>query len=417
MTQNIWSLKGVHIFTPHGYANILISCNLLVRRKSYHVELNPRWRSKMLRLAINQLNNFQDLTSSINFFSKRNANQSSKHGHQMIEEVVENYFSLLTTSNYKKLNSFYAPAFIKAKSTQTQSNGQQKAQNLNGLYAILQGERVQSYEVLTQYKLPFGRMGVDRYLTYTKLTTHRGIRYMALWIGRNLNSKQSWKIYDIYFHTATPNLSLNVESDPKQDHKFSTLMGKAIDDSTITSLFFTRLFTDRAQSKKVYKLLGQIKGCQKEVIDTIKTQANELLNILSDVPTTHSLNILSRNLRDKVKSFQASVINESSYSSNPELKLLSVSLLPTSSQKQTRVLAHFYIPGTKRYLSVWFNRSLTGDFSWKIDDFYIHRFTQVDRVAYVNEEYCQQTFQTGKSRTFYAADLMGKYIIGQKAGA
>ena len=146
----------------------------------------------MLRLAINHLNNFQDLTSSIKLFSSASDRHSSKHRHQMIEDVVENYFSLLTKSNYKKLNSFYAPAFIKAKSNQKQSNGQ----NLNGLYAILQGERVQSYEVLTQYKLPFGRMGIDRYLTYTKLTTNRGIRYMALWIGRNLNSKQSWKIYD-----------------------------------------------------------------------------------------------------------------------------------------------------------------------------------------------------------------------------
>ena len=75
------------------------------------------------------------------------------------------------------------------------------------------------------------------------------------------------------------------------------------------------------------------------------------------------------------------------------------------------------MPGTKRYLSVWFKRTLSGDLSWKIDDFYIHRFTQVDRVAYVNEEYCQKTFQTGKCRTFYAADLMGKFIIGQKAKA
>ena len=163
--------------------------------------------------------------------------------------------------------------------------------------------------------------------------------------------------------------------------------------------------------------MGKLKGCQKEVIDTIKAQANELLSILSDAPTTHSLNILSRNLRDRVRSFQSSILNESRYSSNPTLKLLSVSLLPSKSKSQTRVLAHFYIPGTKRYLSVWFNRSLTGDFSWKIDDFYIHRFTQVDLAAYVNEEYCQQTFQTGKSRTFYAADLMGKYIIGKKASA
>ena len=143
----------------------------------------------------------------------------------------------------------------------------------------------------------------------------------------------------------------------------------------------------------------------------------ELLNILNNTSTTHSLNILSPQLRDKVRGVQSAFLNDGSNQATRSLMLLSVSLLPSFSNKQTRILAHVYVPSTDRYLSVWFKRTLNGDLSWKIDDFYIHRFTQVDRAAYVNKEYCQQTFQTGKNRTFYAADLMSKYIIGQKAMA
>jgi len=372
---------------------------------------------KMLRQAINQLNNLHNLTSSINLFSNVKMTQSSKRGHQMIEEVLAEYFFLLSKSNYKKLTPFYAPTFLQTISSQKNKKVGDQARTLNSFYSILQGEQIKRYEILTQYKLPFGKMGVESYLTYTKLTTHRGIRYMALWVGRNLNSRQSWKIYDIYLHTALPNLSLEVESDQNLEQRFTTLSGKVIDDSILTSLFFTRLFTDRAQSKKVYKLLGEAKGCQGEVIDTIKVQTAELLNILTDAPNTHSLNILSSNLRDRVRSFQSSGFGDCVTVGQPNLKLLSVCLLPTNSNKQTRILAHLYMPSTKQYLSVWFKRTLSGDLSWKIDDFYIHRFTQVERVAYVNEEYCQKTFQTGKCRTFYAADLMGKFIIAQKGKA
>ena len=252
----------------------------------------------MLRQAINQLNNLHNLTSSINPFSGVKMSQSSKRGHQMIEDVLAQYL-LLSKSNYKKLIPFYAPAFLQNKSSQKNTKVAGNTRNLDSLYSVLQGEHIQRYEILTQYKLPFSKMGMERYLTYTKLTTHRGIRYMALWVGRNLNSKQSWKIHDIYFHTATPNLSLEVESDRQLEQRFTTLTGKVVDDSILTSLFFTRLFTDRAQSKKVYKLLGEAKGCQGEVIKTIKVQTAELLNILNDAPTTHSLNILSSNLRDR----------------------------------------------------------------------------------------------------------------------
>lgn len=368
----------------------------------------------MLRQAINN-NPINSLTSSIKgLFNTNTSNRSSKAKSQMIEEVIGSYFSLLSTAKYKKLTPFYAPNILQAKSTQ-KTRKAQAPRTLKALYAILKSEQIQGYDILTQYKIPFSKMGVDQYLTYAKLTTNKGFRYMALWIGRNLNSRQSWKIYDLYLHSATATPSIGVESTDVLDQQFTTLCGKVVDDSTLTSFFFTRLFTDRAQVKRVYKLLKNAEGSQAELIGIVKGQSKELLNILNDGLTTHSLNILSSQLREKVRHIQSAVLNSDCDQSNTSLKLLSVLRLPSISSRQTRILAHIYVPSTDRYLSVWFKRTLSGDLSWKIDDFYIHRFTQVDHVAYVNEDFCQQAFQTGKNRAFYAADLMSKYIIGQKA--
>lgn len=367
----------------------------------------------MLRLAINNFNKLQNFTSSLTPFSNvGKPSRSSKLKHQMIEDVIESYFSLLSKSKFKKLNDFYTSGIL-----QTRGN-KQVPNHLRALYASLQRDQVHGYEVLTQYKLPFSKLGIDQYLIYTKLNTAKGYRYMALWVGRNLNSRQSWKIYDLYLHTAAPILSIGIEDDRIIDQQFTTLCGKVIDDSILTSLFFTRFFTDRAQSKRVRKFLSTVEGCQREVIDIVQEQTEELINILNDAPTNFALNILSPQLRDRVKQFKSTILNQSQISSGQDQsRLLSISVLPSKSSQHTRILAHFYMPCTDRYLSIWFTRTLTGDMSWTINDFYIHRFSQVDHSAYVNKEYCQQTFQTVNNRTFYAADLMSKFIIIQNANA
>ena len=330
---------------------------------------------------------------------------SSTSKNTTIEEVTESYFSLLSQLKYKKLTPLYGSSIL---------NG--NAKSINRLYASLRKDHIQSYDVLLQYKIPFSKMGTENFLTYTKVSTRKGSRYMALWVCRNLNSRQAWKINDIYLHEVSSELDLGINGDSDLDQHFTTLCGEMIDDSTLTSLFFIRLFNDRAQSNRMRKSLSNAQGYQREVVEIVKGQTEELLNILHNTPTTFSMSVLSPQLRERVRDLHLS--SHCGYpaldgidQADRSLKLLSLSLLPNHSQRQTRILAHVYMPRQSKYLSVWFKRTLNGGFSWKVDDFYIHQFNQVNHSAYVDEKLCQRTFQTMKSRTFYAADLMGKYIV------
>ena len=324
-----------------------------------------------------------------------------------IEELTESYFSSLSQLKYKQLIPLYASNMLK---------DAPHRKNIERLYASLQKDHIQSYDVLLQYKIPFSKLGTENFLTYTKVSTRKGSRYMALWACRNLNSSQSWKINDLYLHEVSHELELGINIHTDLDKRFTTLCGKMIDDSTLTSLFFVRLFTDRAHSNRLRKSLSNAQGLQREIVEIVKGQTEELLNILQNTPTTFSLSILSPPLRERIRELLLS-----SHSNYPvlekidqvdkSLKLLSLSVLPNHSQKQTRILAHLYIPKHSRYLSVWFKRTLDGDLSWKVDDFYIHQFNQVNPSIYSDKKLCQRTFQTMKSRIFYAADLMGKYIV------
>ena len=356
----------------------------------------------MLRQANNTLEQIKvSLTRHFNGLWSSSSNNTT------IEEVTENYFSLLSQLKYKQLKSFYGSSIL---------NGETTLNNINRLYASLRKDHIQSYDVLLQYKIPFSKLGTENFLTYTKLSTRKGSRYMALWVCRNLNSRQAWKINDIYLHEVSPELALGVNSHANFDQRFITLCGQMIDDSTLTSLFFVRLFTDRSHSSQIRKSLSNSQGYQREIVETVKGQTEELLNILHNTPTTFSMSVLSPQLRERVRDLHSSSHDGYPILDGPDqadrsLKLLSLSVLPNHSQRQTRILAHVYMPKQSKYLSIWFKRTLNGELSWKVDDFYIHQFNQVNYSTYVDKNLCQRSFQTMKSRIFYAADLMGKYIV------
>ena len=364
----------------------------------------------MLSQTINKLQKVREFSSSFNALSTSvNEFWSPKPKTSTIESFTEHFLSLLTQSKPKQLTSFLG------NSINTDSN---HVKALQTLHLRLRRDGLQKFEILVQYKLPFGKIGHEQFMTYVKLSTRNGNRYLALWMGRNLNSRQSWKIHDLYLHQVSSELNLGMREDDQSETQFSTITGKMIDDSTLTSFFFIRLFTDRAQCNRDRRSLRDAEGYQRNLIEMIHGQTEELLNILRNTPTTFSLSVLSPQLRNRIRDLQSSAeeaypVLEGEGRSDRSLKLLSLTVLPNNSQKQTRLLAHVYMPSHGRYLSVWFKRTFRGDLSWKIDDFYIHQFRQVDHSSYVNQEFCKKTFQTVKSRVFYAADLMGKYIVTQ----
>ena len=339
-----------------------------------------------------------------------------------IDALINEYLTLLSQSKFKKINRCYTQRFIDSTQKSNDSSNVIMSKYLTQFYNDLRSGQVDEYEVLIQYKLPFSKLGTERFLTYIKLKTSTTDRYIAVWFKRNVYGNSSWKIDDIYLNDTDLLLSLNIESNHHNNTYFYTLSGRLITDSTLTSLFFIRLFTDSDYSMYAQRRLSDSKQCHVDIIQTFQSQIQELLTTIYDDSMTQSLEIVSPRLRKRVEDFKSSHrhIASSGYrrdDSHHFYQILSLYQLPARSHNQTRILVHLYIPSTQRYFSIWFTRCVNQGLHWKIDDFYMHQFGEIKPFACADKEYCMTKFRTIKTRVFYMPDLLGDYLLGDRVSS
>jgi hypothetical protein len=335
-----------------------------------------------------------------------------------LDYMIDEFFNHLQDMSFDRMTQLYSKAFIETVYHQI-SSSETCTSKLAVLYANLQRAPVEAYDVLIKYKVPFSALGIEQVLVYTKLTSGYTDRYMAVWFKRDLYGQSSWTINDMYVHDASSDFSLSVEDPQVFNDHLCTISGQLVSDSTLASLFFTRIFvnsTDADHMRSEHDSVTNTQRCNRALLRSIQKHMKTFVTSLYQPLVSQSIQVVSLQLNACIELFKDShltsdVGGDRGESLTDGFHILELYRIPTRSQWQTRVLVHLYVPSVKSYVSAWFTRSLHRGLAWLLEDFYIHQFGNIESLAFADKEYCLEKFRTLKARVFYTPDLIGEYVL------